>query len=136
MLGGACLDRRYHRGQAGQLPVAALGQPKRIRIGQHPFGVGQVQFLDMNSGKRREDLSAETLRAIDDRVAEVVEEQRRRAEKIVRDHRKEIELVRDLLLEKKTIDAKSLGAVIPDNKNLAKPEADRNLPAVADPAVA
>jgi cell division protease FtsH len=93
-----------------------------------------VQFLDMNTGKRREDLSAETLKAIDERVAEIVEEQRRRAEKIVKQHRKEIELLRDLLLERKTIDTKTLGEVIPDNKNAAKQV--KNLPDGADPTAA
>jgi cell division protease FtsH len=94
----------------------------------------QVQFLDMNTGKRREDLSAETLKAIDERVAEIVEEQRKRAEKIVRQNRKEIELLRDLLLDRKTIDTKTLGEVIPDNKNAAK--RGKDLPDGADPAAA
>src|SRR5579883_2846876 len=98
--------------------------------------LGQVQFLDMNTGKRREDLSPETLRAIDDRVAEIVEEQRRRAENLVKTHRKEVELLRDLLLEKKTIDAKSLGEVIPDNKNSVKRAKDKDVPDGADPVVA
>ena len=97
--------------------------------------LGQVQFLDMQTGKRREDLSPETLRAIDDRVAEIVEEQRKRAEKLVEQHRKEIELLRDLLLEQKTIDAKSLGQVIPDNKNAAKQAKAKDRPDGADPAV-
>jgi cell division protease FtsH len=98
--------------------------------------LGQVQFLDMNTGKRRDDLSPETLRAIDERVAEIVEEQRKRAEAIVMSHRKEIELLRDLLLEKKTIDAKALGEIIPDNKNAAKREKDKNRPDGTDPAAA
>jgi cell division protease FtsH len=101
--------------------------------------LGQVQFADMNSRhpeKRRDNLSPEMLTAIDARVAEILEEQRKRAEKIVKQHRAEIELIRDMLLEQKTIDAKALGAVIPDNKNAAKREKDKDLPAVADPAVA
>jgi cell division protease FtsH len=109
----------------------------RELVEAHGLGGGrlsQVQFLDMNTSKRREDLSAETLKAIDDRVAEIVEEQRRRAEKIVKQHRKEIELLRDLLLEKKTIDTKTLGEVIPDNKSAAK--RGKDLPDGADPAAA
>ena len=41
----------------------------------------------MQSAKRRADLSADTLRLLDERVAEVVEEQRKRAEKLVKENR-------------------------------------------------
>jgi cell division protease FtsH len=78
--------------------------------------LGQVQFLDLNTGKRREDLAPATLAAIDARVAEILDEQRRRAETIVRTHLKLIETLRDLLLEKKTIDGKTLGQLMPASK--------------------
>jgi cell division protease FtsH len=82
--------------------------------------LGQVQFTDQNSNapqERRKNLSPETLAAIDRRVSEILDEQRQRAEGIIREHRKLVETLRDLLIEKKTIDGKALGAVIPDNKN-------------------
>lgn len=95
--------------------------------------MGQVQFLDLNSGRRRDHLAAETLHAIDERIAEILEEQRHRAEKIVFDHRKEVELIRDMLLEKKTIDTKTLGEVLPDNPNILKQIKSKDLPDGADP---
>jgi cell division protease FtsH len=80
--------------------------------------LGQVQFLDLHSGKRREYLAPATLAAIDARVAEILDEQRKRAESIVKENRKLIETLRDLLLEKKTIDGKTLGQLMP--KSIAK----------------
>lgn len=74
---------------------------------------GLTQFLDLQTGKRRDQLSAETLTALDARVAELIEEQRRRAEGIVRENRALIELLRDTLLERKTLDSKALGTLIP-----------------------
>ncbi len=94
--------------------------------------LGQVQFLDAQTGKRREGLAAETLAAIDARVAEIVEEERVRAERIVREHTAEVELLRDMLLEKKTIDAKGIGAAIPAVP-AKRPAA--NTPDATDPTV-
>jgi cell division protease FtsH len=82
--------------------------------------LGQVQFVNLDNGKRRDALSAETLAAIDKRISEIVEEQRVRAEKIVKENKKLIEVLRDMLLEKKTIDSKTLGELFPGNKNEAK----------------
>ena len=81
--------------------------------------LGQVQFLDMQTGRRRQDLAAETLAAIDSRIAEILEEQRVRAETIVREQRALIELLRDILIEKKTIDSKTLGRLIPKTPGVA-----------------
>ena len=81
---------------------------------------GLTQFLDLQTGKRRDQLSSDTLTALDARVAEIIEEQRRRAEGIVRENRPLIELLRDTLLEKKTLDSKALASLIP------KPVGDAN----------
>jgi cell division protease FtsH len=70
--------------------------------------LGLVQYYNLQKRQRREDLSTKTLEAIDDRVRELVEEQRARAEKIVRENRALVETLRDMLLEHKTIDAKTL----------------------------
>jgi len=73
----------------------------------------------MQTGRRRQDLAAETLAAIDSRIAEILEEQRVRAETIVREQRALIELLRDMLIEKKTIDSKTLGQLIPKTPGVA-----------------
>ncbi len=78
--------------------------------------LGVVQFIDMQTNKpmkRRDDLAAETLAAIDVRVAEIIEEQRKRSEKIVRENKAVIETLRDMLLEQKTIDSKTLATLVP-----------------------
>jgi cell division protease FtsH len=75
--------------------------------------LGQVQYLDVNNGKRREDLAPATLAALDVRVAEIVETQRTRAEAIIRDNRALVETLRDLLLEKKTLDSKAIAGLLP-----------------------
>ena len=70
--------------------------------------LGLVQYFDMHQGKRREDLSAKTLEAIDERIRELVEEQRLRAAKILEENRALVETLREMLLKDKTIDAKIL----------------------------
>ena len=97
--------------------------------------LGVVQYLDMqsNTAKRRADLSSDTLKLLDERVAEVVEEQRKRAEKMVKENRALIETLRDMLLEHKNIDSTTLGKLMPDstseNKKLKKKKATETGPA-------
>ena len=79
--------------------------------------LGQVQFLDLNSGKRREDLAPATLAAIDVRVAEIVETQRKRAETIIRENQSLVEALRDLLIEKKTLDSQTIATIAPKRKS-------------------
>jgi cell division protease FtsH len=67
-----------------------------------------VQYLDLNNGRRREQLSEGTMTTLDLRVAEIIEEQRVRAEKIVHENKALIEMLRDMLLKQKTIDSKTL----------------------------
>ena len=45
-----------------------------------------------------------------------MEKQRKRAEKIIKENKKMVETLRDLLLEHKCIDAKKLGELIPTKK--------------------
>jgi cell division protease FtsH len=83
-----------------------------------------VQFVDnsrQNSAMpRRGDLAPATLDALDRRIAQIVEEQRVRAERLVRENGKLIETLRDLLLEHKTLDTKALAELAPESTNKAK----------------
>jgi cell division protease FtsH len=91
----------------------------RELVEAHGLGDGaesQVQYLDFDSRKRQKDLAASTLTEIDRRVAAILAEQRRRAATIVREQRAIVETLRDQLLERKTIDAKSLAALAPAAK--------------------
>ena len=63
-----------------------------------------------SSPARRRDLSAETLKMLDERIAAIIEEQRARAETIIRDNKATVEALRDLLIEKKTLDRAALAA--------------------------
>ncbi|OWK38080.1 AAA family ATPase [Fimbriiglobus ruber] len=85
---------------------------------------GVVQFTDTNrrdgSTGRRPHLAQETLKSLDERVAELVEAQRVRAETILRDNKALVETLRDMLLEKKTIDSKTIAQLGPGAKNEAK----------------
>src|SRR5262249_26167987 len=83
--------------------------------------LGLVQYFDRQSSSRRAELSAATLEAIDDRVRELAEEQRKRAATILKDNRAILETLRDLLLKHKTIDAKTLTDMAPDQAAKKKP---------------
>jgi cell division protease FtsH len=59
--------------------------------------------------ERMPDLSEEQRAVLDRRVAEILEDSRQRAAKILAANRAALETLRDLLLEKKVLDAKGLG---------------------------
>jgi cell division protease FtsH len=86
-------------------------------MGGDAIGVGRFQADDGKPG-RHPHLSPAQLEALDRRVRELLDEARRRAAAILQEHRALVEALRDLLLEKKVIDAKTLAAVV-------KPKADR-----------
>ena len=79
--------------------------------------VGVTRFRsDNGEGGRYENLSPKQLEILDDRVNAILEEQRKRAEKIIKDNKQVVETLRDLLLEHKCIDAKRLGELLPGKK--------------------
>jgi cell division protease FtsH len=99
----------------------------RELVETHGLAGGQysvVQFVDHSRGNsnmpRRADLAQETLAALDRRVAEIVEEQRNRAQALVLEHKALILVLRDILLEHKTIDSKTLAELVPTSKNESK----------------
>ncbi len=101
-------------GATGDL-ASATGIAREL-VEVHGLGgdkLGLVQYFDLQQRRRREDLSPETLHAIDQRVREIVEEQRLRAAKILKENRVVLETLRDMLLEHKTIDAKTLAQMGP-----------------------
>jgi cell division protease FtsH len=80
------------------------------------FGLGGdsvpvCRFRDDRTGGRV-DLSQLQMHALDQRIGEILEEGRRRAIKILSEQRGLIETLRDLLIEKKVIDAKTLAALV------------------------
>jgi cell division protease FtsH len=71
-------------------------------------GVGVCRF---SGDEKARPLSPGRLEMIEGRVCEILEEARRRAATILAENRAAVEALRDLLLEKKVIDAKALAAL-------------------------
>ncbi len=82
-------------------------------LGMGGESTGVVRFNHEEKQQRHPYLSEEQRAALDRRVREVLEECRRRAENILRENQPVLETLRDLLLEKKTIDAKALRELLP-----------------------
>ncbi len=81
--------------------------------GGSQVGIGHYPTQRM-PGTPQQELSASQLEAIDQQVRAILEEQRQRAVGILAEHHDLIVVLRDLLLEKKVIDAKSLGELTQD----------------------
>ncbi len=76
-------------------------------MGGPSVGVARYR-ADHDDHLRRPDLSESQKDAIDRSIHEILENERQRATQILRDNRQLLEALRDLLLEKRTIDSKTL----------------------------
>jgi len=81
-------------------------------MGGEAVGIGRFR-ADNAQGHRQPHLSDAQLQLLDARVREILEEQRQRAERIIRENRALVETLRDLLLDKKVVDARTLAAMAP-----------------------
>jgi cell division protease FtsH len=100
-------------GSAGDLNRAtqiARALVEEFGMGGEQVGVGQFPTTVGEQGPRRQ-YSAAQLEAIDARVRGILEEARGRAAGILRENRPLVETLRDMLLDKKVIDAKTLGSI-------------------------
>jgi cell division protease FtsH len=70
------------------------------------------QFRDPQKGERFPNLSQEQLAEVDRQVSALIDEAREHAAKVLRENKKVLEVLRDLVLEQKTIDAKTLAATL------------------------
>src|SRR5215467_10180618 len=80
-------------------------------MGGPQVGVARYRADDDN-GRRRHDLSEAHKEAIDRAIHEILEAERQRATQILRDNKPMLEMLRDLLLEKKTLEAKTLKELV------------------------
>ncbi|MFT5525673.1 MAG: cell division protease FtsH, partial [Pirellulaceae bacterium] len=96
-------------------------------LGGDEVGIGQC--LTKGRSDQQQQYSPQTLEAIDRRVREILEQQRERAANILTENKTLVEALRDLLLDKKVIDAKTLGELVKPDKDAAKSKRDKSSPA-------
>jgi cell division protease FtsH len=84
--------------------------------------LGLRQFRDTQTGERLRGLSADQLGHLDRHVNRLMSEARAQAAKVLSDNKEVLVLLRDMLLEKKTIEAKSLRDLVPGAPSLNRPE--------------
>jgi cell division protease FtsH len=84
--------------------------------------LGLRQFRHPQTGVRLESLSQNQLAVLDREVNRLMSEARDHAARVLKDNRKILEALRDLLIEKKTIDAKALRELAPGAANLDHPD--------------
>ncbi len=92
-------------------------------LGGDEIGVGRFAI-----DEKAHPLSPARLDLLDRRVCEILEDARRRASAILADHRTSVEALRDLLVEKKVIDASTLASLAAPGGGMtdaAQPGADR-----------
>jgi ATP-dependent Zn protease len=79
-------------------------------MGGSEIGVSSFRAAD-DAAQRHAHLSPAQLEALDRRVSALLEEARQKAEILLRDNRTLVETLRDLLVEKKVIEARELHAL-------------------------
>jgi cell division protease FtsH len=97
-------------GDLHQATTIARMLVEEFGMGGEAVGVCRFQ-ADDKPGQRRQ-LSPAQMELLDRRVRELLEEARQRAGTLLRQNRVLVETLRDLLLDKKVIDAKALGELI------------------------
>ena len=94
--------------------ATALGRGLIENFG-HRLGEEQLSGLEIRDfGGEHDHVSERTREALDAGVRALLERERQRARRIVHEHRAELEALRDLLIEHKVVDAKTLRAHVPD----------------------
>ncbi len=101
-------------GASGDLQTATAIAHDLVEIfglGGPSIGVARYRAdTERHQGERRPEMSEAQKESLDRAVNEILEQQRERAIKILKENRPSLELLIQLLLEKKTVDAKSLRA--------------------------
>ncbi|MEZ6140644.1 MAG: AAA family ATPase [Zavarzinella sp.] len=101
-------------GATGDLQSATMIARELVEV--HGYGGGDdlLQYRRLDKGDRFSNLSAKVLEELDLRVRDVVEKQRLRAQQIIHENRQLVETLRDLLLQHKTIDARTFAELAPE----------------------
>jgi len=93
--------------------------------------LGLRQFRDPEKGGRLPELSEQQKQVLDEQVNALIRQAQGEAARLLREHRAVLEMLRDLLLEKKTIDAKTLRETFPDAPHKLDDPADSQANSVA-----
>ncbi len=100
-------------GSAGDLDRASdIARALVESYGMGGDDIGTVAYHDHEQKGRRDNLSPAQLEAIDRRVREMLSEARERAAQILQEHRTLLVTLRDLLLDQKVIEAKTIGDLL------------------------
>ncbi len=91
-------------------------------MGGEDVGVSRYRASSGDQSSRHADLSPDQLERLDRRVHSLLEEARQKAAIILKENRSLVETLRDLLVEKKVIEAKSLKSIV------ERSEASKNSP--------
>jgi cell division protease FtsH len=95
--------------------------------------LGLRQYRDPEKGGRLPELSEQQKQALDEQVNALIRQAQAEASRILKDNQGVLEALRDLLLDKKTIDAKTLREAFPDMPEKTDDEPGKSeLPTVAD----
>ena len=106
-------------GSAGDLDRAtniARALVEEFGMGGDEVGLAQV-ITEADRNEKQRQFSPSQLEAIDRQVRLVLETARARAESLLREHQPLVEVLRDMLLEHKVIDARTLREVLPVEKS-------------------
>lgn len=90
--------------------IAGMGGPE----------TGLRQYRSLEHGERERQLSQEQLAALDREVNQIIEQARKRAAELLKTNQSVLVTLRDLLLEKKELDASSLASVTDPAKTMKK----------------
>jgi cell division protease FtsH len=81
----------------------------------------EVLFLGREVSRDQE-MSEETARKIDKEVGRIIQENYKRAEKMLLDNRDKLDLVAQLLIERETLDGRDVGEILENGRILSEPE--------------
>lgn len=112
-------------GSAGDLVRAtniARALVEDYGAGGTEVGIGYFPTLN-EPNQPKQQLSPQQLEAIDRHVSEILETQRQRAIQILAENTKLVETLRDLLIQHKVVDSKTLGQLTQQHANLPSGEA-------------
>src|SRR5262249_29274014 len=82
------------------------------KLGKVSYDTRSETGIYMGLGYQEKTYSEETARAIDEEIRAIIDEAYRRAKEIITTHRKEVQLMADMLIEFETLDAEDVKKIL------------------------